>query len=90
MTSYDNVVCTYRVSLNAVYKIGGEIENIVRSNNYLNKHGQKAIGGAVRHMLSSQGQHKWFLHFRRGKLAMNMNRYTNAEMADIHFVDDQF
>ncbi|GFU69542.1 uncharacterized protein TNCV_1351021 [Trichonephila clavipes] len=27
-----------------------------------------------------------FPHFRYGPLAMNMNRYTNTELADIHFM----
>ncbi|GFU91282.1 hypothetical protein TNCV_4366271 [Trichonephila clavipes] len=36
--------------------------------------------------VSSQGQHMWFPHFRNGQRAMNMNRYTNAELADIHFL----
>ncbi|GFV03799.1 hypothetical protein TNCV_1877471 [Trichonephila clavipes] len=31
----------YRVSSNAVYKLGGEVENITRSNNYKGKHGRK-------------------------------------------------
>ncbi|GFW01450.1 hypothetical protein TNCV_5031001 [Trichonephila clavipes] len=49
----------YRVSLNAVYKLGEEVENIVRSYSYTGKHGRKAIGGAVRefersvHVISS-------------------------------------
>ncbi|GFX95674.1 uncharacterized protein TNCV_4886001 [Trichonephila clavipes] len=40
----------YRVSPNAVYKLGGVVENIVRSQNYIGKHGRKAIGGAVREL----------------------------------------
>ncbi|GFY35395.1 hypothetical protein TNCV_194881 [Trichonephila clavipes] len=27
----------------------------------------------------------WLYHFRHGQRAMNMNRYTNAELVDIHF-----
>ncbi|GFT06454.1 hypothetical protein TNCV_3355911 [Trichonephila clavipes] len=28
----------------------------------------------------------WFLHFRHGQHAVNMNRCTNAELEDIHFL----
>ena len=28
----------------------------------------------------------WFPHCRHGQRAINMNRYTNAELADIHFI----
>ncbi|GFU62335.1 DUF4817 domain-containing protein [Trichonephila clavipes] len=28
----------------------------------------------------------WFLHFRHGQRAMNMYRFTNSELADIHFI----
>ncbi|GFU05588.1 hypothetical protein TNCV_3291931 [Trichonephila clavipes] len=28
----------------------------------------------------------WFPHFRHGQHAMNMNRYTNDGLADIHFI----
>ncbi|GFT97666.1 transposase-like protein [Trichonephila clavipes] len=28
----------------------------------------------------------WFLHFRHGQHAMNMYRFTNSELADIHFI----
>ncbi|GFX93901.1 hypothetical protein TNCV_3412641 [Trichonephila clavipes] len=38
--SYDNEK-ELRVSLNAVYKLGGVVENIVRSQNYIGKHGRK-------------------------------------------------
>ena len=31
----------YKMSPNAVYKLGGELENIVRSHNYIGKHGRK-------------------------------------------------
>ncbi|GFW28291.1 hypothetical protein TNCV_4639581 [Trichonephila clavipes] len=37
--------------------------------------------------VSSQGGHIWFAHFKHGQRAMNMNHYTNAEMADIHFIN---
>ncbi|GFV01344.1 uncharacterized protein TNCV_2125701 [Trichonephila clavipes] len=30
----------------------------------------------------------WFLHFRHGQRAMNMYRFTNSELADIHFIYD--
>ncbi|GFU31323.1 hypothetical protein TNCV_8721 [Trichonephila clavipes] len=30
----------------------------------------------------------WFPYFRHEQRAMNMNRYTNAELADIHFIYD--
>ncbi|GFY06993.1 hypothetical protein TNCV_4202641 [Trichonephila clavipes] len=30
----------------------------------------------------------WFPHFKHGQHAMNMNRYTNAELVDIHFIYD--
>ncbi|GFT00637.1 hypothetical protein TNCV_141821 [Trichonephila clavipes] len=49
----------YKVSPNVMYKLGGEVENIVRSHNYIRKHGRKELGGAVRelarsvHMVSS-------------------------------------
>ncbi|GFU69550.1 DUF4817 domain-containing protein [Trichonephila clavipes] len=29
-----------------------------------------------------------FLHFRHGQRAMNMYRFTNSELADIHFIND--
>ncbi|GFW58528.1 hypothetical protein TNCV_718281 [Trichonephila clavipes] len=35
------------MSPNAVYKLGGKVQNIVRSHNYIVKHGRKAISGAV-------------------------------------------
>ncbi|GFX00424.1 uncharacterized protein TNCV_2090741 [Trichonephila clavipes] len=38
------------VSPNAVSKLGGVVENIVRSQNYIGKHGWKAIGDAVREL----------------------------------------
>ncbi|GFY32446.1 uncharacterized protein TNCV_3559541 [Trichonephila clavipes] len=41
-----------RVSPNTVYKLGGVVENIVRSQNYIGNHGRKAIGGAVRELAS--------------------------------------
>ncbi|GFT41032.1 DUF4817 domain-containing protein [Trichonephila clavipes] len=28
----------------------------------------------------------WFLHFSHGQRAMNMYRFTNSELADIHFI----
>ncbi|GFT10318.1 hypothetical protein TNCV_3735601 [Trichonephila clavipes] len=28
----------------------------------------------------------WLPHFSYGQRAMNMNRYTNAELSDIHFI----
>ncbi|GFX39440.1 hypothetical protein TNCV_2668021 [Trichonephila clavipes] len=28
----------------------------------------------------------WFLHFRHGQRAMNMYRFRNSELADIHFI----
>ncbi|GFU70573.1 hypothetical protein TNCV_2971331 [Trichonephila clavipes] len=28
----------------------------------------------------------WFPHFRHGQHDLNKNRYTNAELADIHFI----
>ena len=31
----------YRVSPNVVYKLRGEVENIVRRHNYIGKHGRK-------------------------------------------------
>ncbi|GFU26497.1 hypothetical protein TNCV_2463411 [Trichonephila clavipes] len=37
-----------RVSPNAVYKLGGEVNNTVMSQNYIGKHGWKVIGGAAR------------------------------------------
>ena len=43
----------YRVSPNAVYIFGREVENIVRINNYVGKHGQKTIGDAVRKLIWS-------------------------------------
>ncbi|GFS93301.1 retrovirus-related Pol polyprotein from transposon TNT 1-94 [Trichonephila clavipes] len=32
----------YRVSPNAIYKLGGNVENILRSHNYIGKHGRKS------------------------------------------------
>ncbi|GFW72315.1 hypothetical protein TNCV_703521 [Trichonephila clavipes] len=36
------------VSLNVVYKLEGEVEDIVRIHNYMGKHERKAISGAER------------------------------------------
>ncbi|GFX44153.1 uncharacterized protein TNCV_4119491 [Trichonephila clavipes] len=62
----------FRVSPNAVYKIGGEVENIVRNHNCIGKHGQKAIGDSVRELhvlpellqgvLAIAHQKVWFIH----------------------------
>ena len=41
------LLLTYRVSPNDMYKLGGEVDNIVRSHNYKVKFGQKAIGSVV-------------------------------------------
>ncbi|GFU66728.1 uncharacterized protein TNCV_2072871 [Trichonephila clavipes] len=57
--------------------------NIVKSHNYIGKHEWKVI---VALYVSSQGRYIWFPHFRHGKRAMNMNQYTNAELADIQFI----
>ncbi|GFX48686.1 hypothetical protein TNCV_407931 [Trichonephila clavipes] len=38
--------------------------------------------------MSSQGWNMWFPHFRHEQLAMNINRYTNTKLADIHFIYD--
>ncbi|GFY19227.1 hypothetical protein TNCV_4225911 [Trichonephila clavipes] len=40
------------VSPNAVFKLGGDVEIIVRSHNYRGKRGRKAIGGTVRELAS--------------------------------------
>ncbi|GFS93302.1 hypothetical protein TNCV_2697641 [Trichonephila clavipes] len=45
-----NFAHKHRVSPNAMYKLGWEAENIVRSYNYIGKDGWKAIGGAVREL----------------------------------------
>ena len=37
----------YRVSRNAVYKLRGEVESIVWSHNYMEKHTQKGTDGAI-------------------------------------------
>ncbi|GFU83525.1 hypothetical protein TNCV_4217851 [Trichonephila clavipes] len=42
----------------------------------------------VAYYVSSQDRNMWFLHFRHGQSAMNMNRYTNSELVDIHFIYD--
>ncbi|GFW43259.1 hypothetical protein TNCV_1350221 [Trichonephila clavipes] len=68
---------------NAASKHGREIENIVRSHNYIGKHGRQAKSALY---VSSLGRYMWFPHFRHGQRAMNMNRCTNAELADIHFI----
>ncbi|GFU87843.1 hypothetical protein TNCV_963991 [Trichonephila clavipes] len=39
---------------NAVYKLVGEVKNIVRSHNYIGKHGWKVIGGAVHEFTRSE------------------------------------
>ncbi|GFU66253.1 hypothetical protein TNCV_2041841 [Trichonephila clavipes] len=76
------------MSLNAEYKPKGDVENIVRSPNYIGKNGWKAIGGAVRELwkvgscvvssfetLSAYDEHE--------SLYMNVR-----ESADIHFIND--
>ncbi|GFX30581.1 hypothetical protein TNCV_3462291 [Trichonephila clavipes] len=52
MTNFSPVHLTLdeRVSPNAVYKLVGEVNNIVRSHNYTRKHGQKVKGEAVREL----------------------------------------
>ncbi|GFS58852.1 uncharacterized protein TNCV_4271401 [Trichonephila clavipes] len=75
----------YRVSLNAVYKLGGEVENVLRSHYYIGKDGWKDIGGAVHELASSE---HGFPHFRQGQCSMNMNRYTKTKFVDIHFIYD--
>ncbi|GFT53130.1 hypothetical protein TNCV_4232591 [Trichonephila clavipes] len=37
--------------------------------------------------MSSSVRNVWFPHFRHGQLTMNMNSYTNSELADIHFYE---
>ncbi|GFV67249.1 hypothetical protein TNCV_3670041 [Trichonephila clavipes] len=39
----------------------------------------------MQHM-SSQRQQIWFPHLKHGQRAMDLNRYTNAELDDIHFI----
>ncbi|GFX46219.1 uncharacterized protein TNCV_2298681 [Trichonephila clavipes] len=72
----------YRVSPNATYKLGWEVENIVRSHNYIKVHRRKAIGGAVRELTMSKHVVSSF------QTEMNMNRYTSTKLADIHFIYD--
>ncbi|GFS75042.1 hypothetical protein TNCV_1396891 [Trichonephila clavipes] len=38
--------------------------------------------------VSSHGRNIRFPNFRHGQLAMTVNRYTNTELADIHFIYD--
>ncbi|GFV46952.1 uncharacterized protein TNCV_3033491 [Trichonephila clavipes] len=66
-----------------MYKLGGQVENIERSLKYIGKYGRKAIGGTVRELAWSAHVVPHFIHGRR---AMNMSRYTNAELTDIHFI----
>ncbi|GFX75843.1 hypothetical protein TNCV_2238151 [Trichonephila clavipes] len=73
----------YRAFPNAVYKSGDEVENIVNSHNYLGKHGWKAIGDAIRELA---GFASVVSHFRHYLCAINMNYYTNAELAGIYFI----
>ncbi|GFY07826.1 hypothetical protein TNCV_4287621 [Trichonephila clavipes] len=47
-----DLVQLYRVFPNALCKLEGEVENIVRNRNYTGKHGRKVIGGAVRRLAS--------------------------------------
>ncbi|GFW30182.1 hypothetical protein TNCV_1054931 [Trichonephila clavipes] len=55
----------------------------------INFHFHDSIGGKreVALYMSSQDLQVWFPHFRHYQHAMNMNRYTNAELADIHFIN---
>ncbi|GFV94920.1 hypothetical protein TNCV_1029181 [Trichonephila clavipes] len=46
-------VKTYRVSPNTIFKLGGEVKNILRNHSYIGKYGWKAIGGAVRELARS-------------------------------------
>ncbi|GFU72969.1 hypothetical protein TNCV_4637031 [Trichonephila clavipes] len=46
---------------------------------------QRTLGGAI---ISSQSLNMWFSRFRYGQRAMNRNRLTIAELADIHFIYD--
>ncbi|GFX11297.1 hypothetical protein TNCV_2803611 [Trichonephila clavipes] len=46
----DKVLPLVWMSPNAVYKLEGEVESIVKSRNYIGKHSRKAIGGAVREL----------------------------------------
>ncbi|GFX11256.1 hypothetical protein TNCV_4786481 [Trichonephila clavipes] len=69
-----------RVSLNAGYKLGGEVENIVKKYNYIGKHKRKAIRELARLA------RVWFPHFRHGQRAMSSNLYASAELVDIHFL----
>ncbi|GFT66858.1 organic cation transporter protein [Trichonephila clavipes] len=60
------------------YKLGGYAG---RSPNYIKEHGRKAIGCTVCELTRSAHE---LPHFTHGQHAINMNRYTNAELVDIH------
>ena len=66
-----------RVSPNAVYIL--EWEDTVMKQNYIEKHGRKAINGAVPEIPRTA---RMVSSFQMGKRAKNMNHFTNY----IHFI----
>ncbi|GFU75344.1 uncharacterized protein TNCV_3510291 [Trichonephila clavipes] len=74
----------YRLSSNVVFNLRGEIENIVKSQNFTGKHGRKAIGGAIRKLARSA--RVCFSRLRHRQHTININNYSNTELVDIHFI----
>ena len=70
-----------RVFQNAVHKLGGKLENILRSQNYIGKYAQKARDGALCEHIKSA-----FLVSLNQKVCDEHDYYTKAELADIHFI----
>ncbi|GFU01029.1 hypothetical protein TNCV_1816481 [Trichonephila clavipes] len=76
-----------------MYKLEGEVEKIMRSHNYIEKHGWKVIGGAVRELTRSahvvSSLHTWIACDEHESLYEP--RFSgvskNPELiADIHFI----
>ncbi|GBM43281.1 hypothetical protein AVEN_220814-1 [Araneus ventricosus] len=73
------------VSQNSTYKLGGEVENIDRNHNHIRKHSRKWTGGAVR---TSPRSARACSSLQMQTDAVNMNRFTNSNLADILFMYD--
>ncbi|GBM27429.1 hypothetical protein AVEN_59890-1 [Araneus ventricosus] len=79
----DLINALYKVSQNSTYKLGGEVENIIKNHNHTGKHGWKYIGGAVCDLQSRQVR---VPHCRLQANAVNINRFTNAELTNFYFL----
>ncbi|GFX08397.1 hypothetical protein TNCV_3268861 [Trichonephila clavipes] len=79
MAQSPHVGMVWKVSPNAVYKLGGEVENIVKNHNYKAKDERKAIGNAVleligeRYPMARQLNHQTFAQVHQNLVNMDVS-----------------